>query len=213
VWFFAFWRGDKELIYQRLGFRIIVVALFLAWTTNNWPFFNPSSYMNGDEKITIVATQLRAGNLPEMPRTNRLLGERTDVWLHDVLGGKDYFYYINTRGKVPHLRIDRSLCAIVEYEKEMAFRTTVPPIYAGNVKFRVRYTKKQEFTTLMEKLSIVIHQWENPFVAGFQTVTHWEALRENWHTVDTNHSIIATGERMNKIPDRKALGGIVCFEK
>lgn len=222
-WFFMFWKGDKELMYQRLGIRIIFIAIVLGYGANtffpknedaapSWmKFFTAlgQNNSNGNEESTKtipVSIQLAAADedLPAIPPSEFFLNGNQNhsrlSWSYTYIEGKKYFYYLHLYGgKIPVITISGGECIAIAAGKEVGFKTKKPPKWAINMKDVVRYSKKKEYLGLDKKI-----------MEFFYLADTWFDLQYDWSTVDTSVTITGKALPLKDLKDG-ALGGLVCF--
>jgi hypothetical protein len=231
-WFLGIQKGDPELLFQRLGSRIIILSIVLGFIANTFYPNKPSGVQNGEpsassasqsydkrnnkpkspEGKVMTLSQLSKGRDPIIPGEDKFLPEKNGPALHyffvNESDPRKYFLFQEPgeSGKTI-LFVKESLCAIIPAGRKIYFLTNYPPQNVLNMEVEVIYAKKEERYNLVEKI-------EKRISGNVRSKTSsWRDLYDNWNDVETeNHFIIAQARTRDKLPEpEKSFGGIVCF--
>ncbi len=219
-WLFGFQKGDPELLFQRIGFRILLVTLLSTWVLN---FTHPidgvsqkgqeaeqvaeqrHSYQQGAVSSTIVSVQLsvRSAEPPLYPDRNDF--SRRDGTSYKTPGSV-YRYYrpMSNRGRdgIDTVSIDGNepLCLIMYQGQRLSITTNGRfPVFVVNMRDSVLYGKKIPRLNFFERIDYIL--FGNQSV--YPTRDSWSYIYENWHTdvETTRHAIVAEAKK----------NGLVCF--
>ncbi len=229
-WITGYEKGNPELLYQRVGFRIILLSIILgAFANVFYPDESGSGrqlvstpteqYLSRDAPIAssdgtiLVTSSLRYGAKPTMPDKERFIPHTTkDSHLFFTLDGKDKTKYLMYRepaaGERASVHIEESMCVLVPAGRDVYFFTKYRPQFEVNMEKHVIYVTKLEKRNKLYELYKVIHGRTLE-----QDSASWGYIHDNWDDVDTvSYGFRAKALPLDKIPDpKKSGGGIVCF--
>ena len=225
-WFFGITRGNPALLFQRVGTRIIILALLLGFGFNQSASQqNEKSNNNGKGTTTTPSTphtnnssdtvtlkvQLKKQNLPDFPTKEFFTVRTEDAWIYRVVEGRKYFYYSQApEGKIPAMIVDDSRCVAVPAGREIKFITKFVPTYAANMKNKIIYARKSEEVDLLKKAVLFIVQGRIPDSNPYYLMISWTDAYEEWNAFDTSAGFVAQALTLDEIPDN-VQGGLVCF--
>lgn len=224
-WFSGIQKGDEELVYQRLGVRIIVIAILggisanfffpKSHTSNSFPFMSSSGdgLPKPKEGESAVYSSLRHGRLPIMPLPENFTPRpKSNTQLFFFVSQEDprkyYLFHEPPLGGFHTVAIHEPLCALIPAGREMIFITKYRPQYEANMVNLVEYAAKAKERGILSTLSRSL--------LGLETkadLASWEELYNNWEKVDVdNYGIKVQALANDDLPESsKNLGGIVCF--
>lgn len=216
-WFFSIDRSNPEMIYQRIGLKIILVAIIAGWIGNFIPekttpgLNNPTNNIEGT--ITIK-TQLGQLPLSSFPTNDYFVVDTDQNTQHFTnFNGMRLFAYHKRLGEnYPIIYVDGSLCVTVPAGERIGFKTKQPPVFATNMQ-KVTFSEKLDSLSFIKRNTAPLYYLFNGLsVKGFQETTNtWEHLHNNWDTVDSeNFEIVSRAMDQKDILDKVA-GGLVCF--
>lgn len=217
-WYFNIDRGDPNLIYQRLGTRMIILALILGACANAFFPINKSnrpSWVNlfsfENKSTAEVFVNLAKGDKPTMPEDEYFTASTTGSWSCTKVAEKKYCHYMDIGDKIPAIPVEESLCVAVPTGKKIAFKTGRRPVYVINMENRVLFEKKIERFEVQDRLKVLVSELRNPMKPPYSVRATWEALHGDWGATDTSAFVIARALPYDRIPDGRVLGGLVCF--
>lgn len=219
-WLFGFQKGSPELLFQRVGLRIILVTLASTWVLNHThPRHNESYEKQGSEytveqergfsqgrpSSTNVTVQLsvRSAEPPLYPGPSDF--SRRDGTSYKSPGSV-YRYYrpMSNRGQdgIDTVSIDGNepLCLIMYQGQRLSITTNGRfPVFVVNMRDSVLYGKKIPRLNFFERIDYIL--FGNQSV--YPTRDSWNYIYENWHTdvETTRHAIVAEAKK----------NGLVCF--
>lgn len=215
-WFFSIDSKDPELVYQKLGFRIIIVAFVLGWVGNFFPKnqsgFSLNNSNHNNATFTILVQLEKENPLPFFPENKSFEIDYTQNIQHyrDVGNTKLFAYHQVSGIKFPTIVVQEKLCAVVPAGKKISFISKTPPVYAANMVNEVYYFGKIDHLSFLRRNTIVFY-----YITGsmdhFQVVSDtWKEISDHWEKVDSTYHILAEAREKKEIPDGVA-GGMVCF--
>lgn len=216
-WWIAPFKDMSELKFQKLGFRIILLALICGGISN---FFTDASttinrynpFQTKKEIVTILV-QLNDGFTHSFPELSMFeeQGDTTTTKYMDI--GEDRFilYPKRTGANLARITVETRLCALVPVGKKIVFETKYKPVRAENMKREVRYIKRPEFVTVFQKIRAFLFSDLNTS-KGYILYDSWQYINTNWHTVENdNYTLTAEALDRGDIADTNVGGGLVCF--
>jgi hypothetical protein len=208
AWFFGFQKGPSELLFQRVGLRIIILTIITTFVLNHthpqstnpsWKNFSKNSV--SDTSTVKVTAQLIAENV-QVP----LYPENSDFAQRDgssfyVDTNSSYIYYrpsANYSDGVARVTIQRPACLLVYPGQKVSITTNRPPVFVVNMENKVIYVKKKNYLDNIDKLLHFFSRKEDVYI----TSSSWSYLNKNWHTVDVQNYAIMGSAKGN---------ALVCF--
>ena len=236
-WFFGIKRGDPELLFQRLGGRIIILAIIFGIIANTF-FPNGGTKQPWNETLqaavlastapttskdpstsntpgTIFASsQLRKGIQPTMPLPERFIPQtirdkEQHFFLVDEADPRKYlFFHDPPTGKDASVYVDESLCVVIPAGRELFFITKYRPTFEVNMEKTVRFQTKYEKHNFIDKVRMYLLAKQPE-----EETASWAYVHDYWDTVDTStYSIKARALPEAKIRgSEEGYGGLVCF--
>lgn len=228
-WFFSVDRKNSELMFQKIGFRIVLVALAAGWIAVPSPTHNevptipapqppsiteprdeptPNQPIQDDSTVT-VKVQLGEPPFPAFPSKEHFeVEESTTIQLYYLYKGIEYNRYHRGIGDRPPVVVaEKSSCVIVPAGKSVFIKTVSPPILAIN---------------MVNEVSFVVDKAKLPSRNIFATIflpapslvfyKDWRYLQKNWGIVDIvgGYMLLAKASTEGEIPPPYH-GGLVCF--
>jgi hypothetical protein len=222
-WFFNIKRGDPELLFQRLGVRIVIVALILgagsrvaSATSEKYDsiFSQFSSLLSTDgsgteaEEYTKVIVRLEKSKQPLYP-PQEFFAPSSKNFEWEIIGGKKYFRYPQVDNTIiPVIEIRESSCVAVPSERWIGIESPAPPRYVVNMVDAVKYKKKLESVSFFEKISLFLRMKIKGDSGPLYWYATWKEIHDNWGDVAWDRSF--TSKAMTS-SNPKTPGGLVCF--
>ncbi len=213
-WFFSIDRSHPELVYQRIGFKIILLAVIYGFIANSWinlPF-------NQQKKTShIVYAQLDDGTI-QPPLPNKEMFEEDVVKKYTDLDGFRFLHYQKTiNGKKPFVLVDSPVCLIIPAGKRLAFESKKPPKLVINMTRNAEYVAKEQYASLLGKIlsktyNFTANMFANkPVQFGYPETKAWKYAQTFWDKIDfEGYAVVATAKDLEDIPDG-VTGGFICF--
>lgn len=229
-WFLEISRGDPELLFQRIGQRIMVLSIILGAFAN---IFFPNKEtrsvgqtfsMVSEEKknssqeprkgMTLVSSGLHVGLPPQMPLAENFVPRPTSTTrlYFNVDSGVDkrkyFLFHEPPLGKFHTITVNEPLCQVIPAGRDVLFFSKYRPQFEGNTENRVEYVVKKENQNPLRE---VYKNFRG--ISSKTEVATWKEIYSDWSMVDTeSYGIIVRALADEDQPQPgKGLGGIVCF--
>lgn len=209
-WFFGYEKGRFDLLFQRFGFRVMLLALVAGWFTNQttavgeaWDKYNPFK-----DEVVNATIQLDDGIPRPLPADHQFVWKKGMPSL-SMPGSRETLFvpYHEIPGKTPYITVKEKLCATVPAGKILGFDTQYKPVYAVNMKNDVVYMKRYETLSPLQRLIVSISGAKD-----YKTSDTWTEVVRMWDTVESEkYVILAQALDQESLSDKRALGGMVCF--
>jgi hypothetical protein len=211
TWFWVDWKnGDPELIYQRIGFRMILIPLLYGLIGNTWNSWFPSKK---DANTVTVSIAFDDGTINKKFPPKEVFEEVVGEKYTETNDGLRYLHYQKTpNGKPPMVIVTPPLCPTIPAGKKIYIASKTAPKLVVNMKLYVHYFPKEEFASFSNKsFSFLLHMWNNKLQGLGIESKPWKHTALHWHEIDTEHyAIVAKALDKEDIPSNRA-GGFVCF--
>ncbi len=236
-WFMSYNDGDPLLLFQRVGTRIVYIAMILgvcanivypvqsntqplaARFANILNFENPFRFENpffGEPLINSDTTvtnkiQLEQGMPAKIPSVKDFASQpEMGAKIFVTMEDDSRKYVLFHEGKLgedAQLTVSESLCAIVPYGRELYIFTKTRPMYALNMEGKLQFVAK-------EGKKGFYYTWKDQIfdIQGKMIKGRWKDVYHSWNDVDSEFAILVRALPREKIffPD-SVPGGIVCF--
>lgn len=230
-WIIGFEKGNPDLYYQRLGFRIMLLAILLGMianrqyeysqrnTSQNYSQSSNSStsstpnYKKKNDEKTQALIQLKEGDLPVMPLPEKFVARPDNGKQLVFFVNKDdlrpyYLYHEVEVGKMPITYVTESHCSVIPAGRKKIFVTKYSPRVAVNMLDEVSYKQIVSTKSDLRKFTDSIMG-----ESSYLDIGTWKYISVNWDNVNTDkYGIIVQALPDSELPNSsKGLGGIVCF--
>lgn len=219
-WFFEVSKGDPKLLYQRVGFRMMLVSVVLGLFANLGDWVTSSvqlpSISQSDRGAIAVTVQLKKRGPVTFPNKERFVPveKNNTLYFFEIDGTKYLPYAVENFEDKTVIKVENQLCGLVPVGKKVVYISPTPPRYAINMKEEVLYVKNIDKESFIERnYELVRFAWSK--ITGgtydIQKSTSWENLYSNWSNLGAEkYGIEVTAELKRDVPS-SAIGGLVCF--
>ncbi len=219
--FVEYKRGDPELLYQRVGFRLmVIIILFAAITNYTSPLTRQSNQSNpsvsntqagpSTKNTVSVSVQLEKQNKPIYPEKEFFTPRKDKEWVYVPVDGRKYFYYKDTGDKTPQMKVEDSRCVAVPAGKKIQFFGKYPPTYAVSMKSKIIYAQMASsvpFFTKVVRLIVADEPLDSPY---YFMERSWERAYDEWDTIVLEFGFVAKARTLDELSP-EVYGGLVCF--
>ena len=231
-WFIGVEKGKEELLFQRVGFRVMLAAVILGWGANAFYGNTDTNYDDSKkhsisahapmntitvpkvpkEGHVIIYTSLKVGKPPTMPLPEDFvvqpLGDK-QLYIEVENDPRKYFLFHETdNGELHTFFITESSCVVIPPGRAALVSSVYPPLYVVNMKNRAKYALDPEKIRFDKKIFYFL--WKKPMRLD---ETSWKYLYDRWNEVSTEkHGLkVEALPTAELLPSSKKFGGLVCF--
>lgn len=212
-WYFTVHKGAKSLLYQRVGLRVMIAAIFFATIANivTWVEKSLASFVSPNNYSVLV--QLTGTYTPLAPRRN-------DFSLRADASGDSF---LNSRGELvllypdvpdgvtPIIKITSRSCMPIPPGKAVMFDSAIVPQFAGNMKGDVNYYPKEEYISIWGKLRRIVARQKFGDSYVYEDSDSWNYIRNHWNEVEKSRIAFRAQALTTKESESDMPGGLVCF--
>lgn len=219
-WIFSIDEGKPELFYHRIGFRFMLLALILAYTSD----FSKSvtkvvndytpPHLTQQKESYRVSIQLNNGVLRGFPDPPMFESKGDNQNGKVIIVNDTVYMYYQKRddGLIPFYGdIPENRCLLIPAGKELKILSQNKPVSAVNMENLVSYGIRYESSNFYQKLWAFGGTFTHD-VAWYPTSDTWKHIVDNWDTVEkTKKPLTVKALTKEKMLDSDAGGGVVCY--